>query len=92
MRSLGKVVGRSRSGRVIVRGDVVPPMRAAVVNKDLELVGHVGDVFGPFESPYVSVVERRPSAQVSPEEMIYFLTDKDRRPRRWTSSKRAPTP
>ena len=87
MQTLGKLVGISRSGRWIVRGEAVPPLGATVVDKDLAVLGRVGDVFGPVERPFISVNLRESSATVSPGENVYFLTRKDKRLGRWRSSK-----
>jgi rRNA processing protein Gar1 len=83
MRSLGKLVGWSRSGRWIVRGDVIPPLRATVVNEDLMVLGRVIDVFGPVDRPYVSIDSKRATAKGSPGDTVYFLTSRDAKAGRW---------
>ncbi len=55
MRRLGKVLHTSRRGHVILRTDKTPPVGAEVVDKSVDVVGTVADVFGPVKLPYVSV-------------------------------------
>lgn len=86
MRALGKVVGMTRSGRLLVRAEEVPPLRVTVVNSDLTQLGQVVDIFGPAETPFVSVSIQATSTKVSPGQQVYFLTGKDRRLGRWRTS------
>jgi rRNA processing protein Gar1 len=83
MRSLGKLVGWSKSGRWIVRGDLVPPPRSTVVNEDLVVIGRVNDVFGPVSGPYVSVDPGKSKTKASPGDTVYFLTSRDAKAGRW---------
>jgi RNA-binding protein len=83
MRSLGKLVGWSKSGRWVVRGDVTPPLRATVVNEDLVVLGRVIDVFGPVERPYISIDPRKSTTKASPGDTVYFLTSRDSKAGRW---------
>jgi rRNA processing protein Gar1 len=83
MRSLGKLVGWSKSGRWIVRGEMTPPLRATVVNEDLVVLGKVIDVFGPVDRPYISIDPRKAKAKASPGDTIYFLTSRDSKAGRW---------
>jgi len=83
MRSLGKLVGWSKSGRWIVRSDLVPPLRATVVNQDLAAIGRVRDVFGPVSGPYVSVDPGKSKTVASPGDAVYFLTSRDAKAGRW---------
>ncbi len=55
MRRLGEVLHISHRGMVIVRTDKSPPIGAEVVDKKVQKVGQVKDVFGPVKAPYVSV-------------------------------------
>ena len=55
MRRLGKVLHTSRRGHVILRTDKTPPVGVQVVDKSVDVVGTVADVFGPVKFPYVSV-------------------------------------
>jgi RNA-binding protein len=83
MRSLGKLVGWSKSGRWVVRGEVTPPLRATVVNEDLAVLGRVIDVFGPVERPYISIDPRKSTGRASPGDKVYFLTSRDSKAGRW---------
>ncbi len=87
MKALGEVLGRSKSGFLIVRSSSVPPLRAPVVNSELVEIGVVGDVFGPVERPYVSIRPKE-SASVSPGTRVYVLTPEDRRLERWRSPRK----
>lgn len=92
MRSLGKLVGKSRSGHIIVRGEMLPPLGAPVVNRDLAFLGKIHDVFGPVGSPFVSLKGRPTEVDLSPGDPVYFLTPEDRRKARWSgSTSRPPT-
>ena len=55
MKRLGRVSHISQRGSVIVRTDKTPPMGARVVDKQVQPVGVIVDVFGPVKRPYVAV-------------------------------------
>lgn len=55
MKRLGRVSHISQRGSVVVRTDKTPPMGARVVDKQVQPVGVVVDVFGPVKRPYVAV-------------------------------------
>lgn len=59
MRPVGEVV-RAAQSLAIVRlpDDAHPDIGASVIDADLESVGHVVDVFGPVERPYVAVTTK----------------------------------
>jgi rRNA processing protein Gar1 len=84
MRSLGKLVGRSRSGSLIVRSEAPPSLGETVVDKDLVVLGRVVDVFGPASTPYATIREQGRSS-ISPGKKVYVLTRKDGRMHRWRS-------
>jgi len=55
MRRLGKVMHVSRRGAIILRTEKTPPIGAEVVDKSVEVVGTVTDIFGPVKQPYVAI-------------------------------------
>jgi RNA-binding protein len=55
MKVLGTVQEISCDGRMIVRGDITPPPRAKVVDNRKNTLGKVRRIFGPVDSPYISV-------------------------------------
>ena len=57
MKRLGTVLHLSPHGHLIVRLEApsLPKMNAKVVTKKMDTIGTVYDVFGPEQSPYVSV-------------------------------------
>jgi len=58
MRRLGVVSHYARQGFLIVRCEHVPELNSKVVDKNLNFVGVVKDVFGPVASPYAAVKPR----------------------------------
>ena len=58
MKRLGKVLHISRRGAIILRTDKTPPLGAQVVDKSVEIVGTIADIFGPVKQPYVSIRAR----------------------------------
>ena len=55
MRKLGKVLHISHRGFIILKTTKTPPIGARVVDKVVQHIGIVQDVFGPVKTPYVSV-------------------------------------
>lgn len=55
MRRLGKVLHVSKTGSIILRTQKIPGIGASVVDKSLDRIGTVSDVFGPVKHPYVAV-------------------------------------
>ncbi|TXT57029.1 MAG: hypothetical protein BAJATHORv1_20627 [Candidatus Thorarchaeota archaeon] len=55
MRRLGNVLHVSTRGSLIIRCEKTPPIGGKVVNKKVEPVGKIIDVFGPVNSPYVAI-------------------------------------
>ena len=57
MKRLGTVLHLSPHGHLIVRLEEpsLPKMNAKVVTKKMDQIGTVYDIFGPEQSPYVSV-------------------------------------
>lgn len=56
MQRAGSVV-KIAQGLLVVRaaGDSTPDIGTSVVDEELTEVGHVVDIFGPTESPYLSI-------------------------------------
>lgn len=55
MKFLGTVEEIAFDGKLIVRGAFAPRLRAKVVDNRKRTLGHVRRVFGPVDSPYISV-------------------------------------
>lgn len=55
MRKLGKVLHISHRGFIILRTNKTPPIGARVVDKKVQHIGIVQDVFGPVKTPYISI-------------------------------------
>ncbi len=54
-RRVGTVSHISKRGTIILRCDRPPPLGVEVVDKRVEPVGMIVDVFGPVKHPYVAV-------------------------------------
>lgn len=67
MRRIGKVTHITDQGSVIVRTDRTPPMGAKVVDKRVNEVGVIVDVFGPVKEPYVAI---RPAKGVEVSNLV----------------------
>lgn len=52
---LGKLHHISSSRNLIVRAEVIPPLGATVLTDDSRKIGRISDVFGPKNTPFVSV-------------------------------------
>ena len=55
MRKLGNVLHISHRGFIILRTSKTPPIGARVVDKRVQDVGIIQDVFGPVKTPYVAI-------------------------------------
>lgn len=58
MRKLGVVLHVSARGDLILKrdkGDSLPRIDSIVVDKKLSKIGMIRDIFGPVDSPYISV-------------------------------------
>ncbi|MFO7835296.1 MAG: H/ACA ribonucleoprotein complex subunit GAR1 [Promethearchaeia archaeon] len=55
MRRLGRVIHISKTESIILRTKKIPAIGASVVDKSLDRIGTVTDVFGPVKYPYVAV-------------------------------------
>ncbi|MFQ6051071.1 MAG: H/ACA ribonucleoprotein complex subunit GAR1 [Candidatus Hydrothermarchaeota archaeon] len=82
MRKLGKVSHISPQNHLIARTNFLPKIGSTVLSENREIVGRVLDVFGPVNSPYVSIV---PDKKVNSQGMkslvgstLYILNRKRR--------------
>ena len=55
MRRLGKVLHISRRGAIILRTEKTPAIGADVVDKSVQVIGTIADIFGPVKEPYVAI-------------------------------------
>lgn len=85
MRTLGRLIGESRSGNLIIKAEFVPSLSSVVVDKDLNRLGKVEEVFGPVDGPYISL-ERSGGLSSRPGSECYVLTQEDRRMGKWRRS------
>ncbi|TFF96800.1 H/ACA RNA-protein complex protein Gar1 [Candidatus Thorarchaeota archaeon] len=67
MRRLGKVTHISHRGSLILRSEKTPPIGAQVVDKQVQPIGRVLDVFGPVRRPYLSV---RPKKGIGAQNLV----------------------
>ncbi|WP_010480151.1 Gar1/Naf1 family protein [Thermococcus zilligii] len=76
MKRLGQVSHYARQGFLILRSSWVPNLNDRVVDKNLNFVGVVKDVFGPVEAPFIAVKPsvRNPSDYVGA--VLYVETKK----------------
>lgn len=97
MRKLGRVSHYAKQGFLILRTGWVPNLNDRVVDKDLNMVGVVKDVFGPVKAPYVAVKPRVRNPEEYVGAVLYVDTRKKREgkarpPRGRRHPKRRPTP
>ncbi|WP_042697797.1 Gar1/Naf1 family protein [Thermococcus sp. PK] len=71
MKRLGKVSHYAKQGFLILRSTFAPALNDPVVDKNLQLVGTVKDVFGPVNHPYVAVKPRVKDPQKYVGEILY---------------------
>jgi rRNA processing protein Gar1 len=55
MKVLGTVQEIACDGKMIVRGIIAPPPRSIVVDNRKRTLGRVRRVFGPVDTPYISI-------------------------------------
>jgi RNA-binding protein len=69
LRRLGKVLHVSKRGALILRTEKTPPIGkdAIVVDKKVQKIGWIQDVFGPVKNPYVSI---RPFDKLAAEKLL----------------------
>ncbi|EHR78223.1 H/ACA RNA-protein complex protein Gar1 [Thermococcus litoralis DSM 5473] len=71
MKRLGKVSHYAKQGFLILRSTFAPALNDPVVDKNLQLIGTVKDVFGPVNYPYVAVKPRVKDPQRYVGEVLY---------------------
>ncbi|WP_175059731.1 Gar1/Naf1 family protein [Thermococcus sp. 2319x1] len=71
MKRLGKVSHYAKQGFLILRSTFAPALNDPVVDKNLQLIGTVRDVFGPVSYPYVAVKPRVEDPQRYVGEVLY---------------------
>lgn len=77
MHCLGKVRGLGYNGKLIVKCKFAPRIESEVLDKKKTVVGKVARVFGPVNSPYISIKppkNHRPSVDVIGKEV--YVRDK----------------
>lgn len=78
MRRVGEIIDVV-NGRFVIRtsDDAVPEFGANLIDQELDRIGHVVDVFGPVERPYLTVATDETDPAVDKiGEPVY--TDRDR--------------
>jgi len=81
MKRLGKVSHYAKQGFLILRSDWIPSLNDPVVDKNLNLIGIIKDVFGPVKMPYVAV---KPKVK-NPEEyvgQVLYIDERKRKKKR----------
>ncbi|AFN04850.1 H/ACA RNA-protein complex protein Gar1 [Pyrococcus furiosus DSM 3638] len=71
MKRLGKVLHYAKQGFLIVRTNWVPSLNDRVVDKRLQFVGIVKDVFGPVKMPYVAIKPKVSNPEIYVGEVLY---------------------
>lgn len=64
---LGQVRGLGYNGKLIVKGKFAPKLELEVVDNSMKVIGKIARVFGPVDSPYISIKPKknhRPSLDV----------------------------
>ena len=87
MKRLGKVSHYAKQGFLILRSDWIPSLNDPVVDKNLQLVGIIKDVFGPVKMPYVAV---KPKVK-NPEEyvgQVLYIDERKRKKKREQKGKK----
>jgi rRNA processing protein Gar1 len=69
---LGYISHKSKnSGNLILRSESQPKMNAIVFNKKGQNIGHVFDIFGPKDSPFVSIKIKK-EEQIAKGKPVYI--------------------
>ncbi|UCE37058.1 MAG: H/ACA RNA-protein complex protein Gar1 [Thermoplasmata archaeon] len=55
MQELGLIKGLGYDGNLLVLGKLTPKLNSKVVDNSKKIVGTVTRVFGPVDSPYISI-------------------------------------
>jgi rRNA processing protein Gar1 len=69
---LGQVRGLGYNGRLIVKGNFTPKLELEVMDNTKRIIGRIARVFGPVESPYISIKlpkNHRPSLDIVGKEV-----------------------
>ena len=72
MYCLGKVRGLGYNGKLLVKGRFAPRLELEVLDKKMRIIGKVSRVFGPVDSPYVSIkspINHKPSLDMVGKEV-----------------------
>lgn len=72
MYHLGQVRGLGYNGRLIVKGNFAPRLELDVMDNTKRVIGRITRVFGPVESPYISIKlpkNQRPSLDIVGKEV-----------------------
>ena len=86
MKSVGKVLHLSSSGRLILTAYFVPKLGSEVLDDKLRVVGKVVDVLGPVSAPYIAVKPSRNyrnPQKLTGHELYIFTRGGGKKGRRW---------
>ncbi len=70
MRKLGIILHISSHGYIILRAALFPKIDSLVLTKRMKKIGKVHDVFGPVNSPYISV---KPSKKIAHADLMKLI-------------------
>ncbi len=75
IKKLGKPLHKSDLGHFILKNPAkLPKIGSYVVNQELENIGLVIDIFGPVETPYISVrVKEQFKEKISPDSELFIV-------------------
>ena len=79
MKKLGKVLHVSAQNRIIVKTDKnISSMDMDVINKELQKIGRIFDIFGNVKGPYVSIIPKEPKilTEIEKGEILYLKEKK----------------
>jgi len=80
MRRLGKVSTYAKQGFLIIRSTFIPALNDRVIDKNLQVIGIVKDVFGPVKSPYVAIKPRIKNPEKYIGEVLYIDKRRNKKP------------
>ena len=61
MYCLGQIKSLGHDGKLVVKGEFAPKLESKVKDNSMKIIGTVKRVFGPVDSPYISIQPRKNS-------------------------------
>lgn len=73
LKKIGNISHMSKSGFIVVKAKNVPKIGSEVCNRKLEKIGHVYDIIGPVNSPFILIRPRDKNVFKRMEDELFVI-------------------